>query len=340
MIGGDPRMIRTARRATGIALAACVAVAAAACSSSGGKAAEQPNAGTAAGKANTPAITIAMITHGAPSDTFWDIIRKGADAAAAKDNVTVKYSSDPSSGNQANLIQTAIDSKVDGIAVTLPDPPALAPVIKKAIAAGIPVVAFNAGINDYAGSGALSYFGSDETLAGETGGKRASDEGYKHVLCVIQFQGQVQLEARCNGVQSSFTSGKYDKIYVNGNDRPAESSTIAAKLKQDPSIDFVITLGAPDALAAMQAIKDSSSKAKLGTFDFNPQIPPKIQSGELQWAIDQQPYLQGYESVDSLWLYKANGNILGGGKPTLTGPFFVDKTNVDFVGKFAAAGTR
>jgi simple sugar transport system substrate-binding protein len=332
-------MIRLRHHPLVAVLAVLLLLAAAGCSSSGGKKAEQASQDVSAGKANTPNMTIAMVTHGAPSDTFWDIIRKGASAAAAKDNVTLKYSSDPDSGKQATLIQSAIDSKVDGIAVTLPDPPAIAPAVKKAIAAGIPVVAFNAGIGQYQESGALSYFGSDESLAGQTAGKRASDDGYKHVLCVIQFQGQVQLEARCDGVKSTF-SGKWDKIYVNGNDRPAEQSTIAAKLKQDSSIDFVITLGAPDALAAMNAVKDSGSKAKVGTFDFNPQIPPKIESGELQWAIDQQPYLQGYLSVDSLWLYKTNGNVLGGGKPTLTGPFVVDKSNIGVVGKFAASGTR
>jgi simple sugar transport system substrate-binding protein len=305
--------------------------AAAACSSSGGKQEEQQAATGGAGKANTPEITVAMITHGAPGDTFWDIIRKGAQAAAAKDNVKFQYSSDPDSGKQATLIQSAIDAKVDGIAVTLPDPPAIAPAVKKAIDAGIQVVAFNAGIGQYTESGAMSYFGSDESLAGETGGKRAADEGFKNLLCVIQFQGQVQLEARCDGVKKTFT-GKWSKIYVNGNDRPAEQSTIAAKLKQDKNIDFIVTLGAPDALAAISAVKDSASKAKVGTFDFNPQIPPKINSGDLQFAIDQQPYLQGYESVDSLWLYKTNGNVLGGGKPTLTGPFVVDK--------FAEGGTR
>jgi simple sugar transport system substrate-binding protein len=332
-------MIRLRHHPLVAVLAVLLLLAAAGCSSSGGKKAEQASQNVSAGKANTPNMTIAMVTHGAPSDTFWDIIRKGASAAAAKDNVTLKYSSDPDSGKQATLIQSAIDSKVDGIAVTLPDPPAIAPAVKKAIAAGIPVVAFNAGIGQYQESGAMSYFGSDESLAGQTAGKRASDDGYKHVLCVIQFQGQVQLEARCDGVKSTF-SGKWDKIYVNGNDRPAEQSTIAAKLKQDSSIDFVVTLGAPDALAAMNAVKDSGSKAKVGTFDFNPQIPPKIESGELQWAIDQQPYLQGYLSVDSLWLYKTNGNVLGGGKPTLTGPFVVDKSNIGVVGKFAASGTR
>jgi simple sugar transport system substrate-binding protein len=332
-------MIRLRHHPLFAVLAVLLLLAAAGCSSSGGKKAQQASQNVSAGKANTPNMTIAMVTHGAPSDTFWDIIRKGAGAAAAKDNVTLKYSSDPDSGKQATLIQSAIDSKVDGIAVTLPDPPAIAPAVKKAIAAGIPVVAFNAGIGQYQESGAMSYFGSDESLAGQTAGKRASADGYKNLLCVIQFQGQVQLEARCDGVKSTF-SGKWSKIYVNGNDRPAEQSTIAAKLKQDPSIDFVVTLGAPDALAAMNAVKDSGGKAKVGTFDFNPQIPPKIQSGELQWAIDQQPYLQGYLSVDSLWLYKTNGNVLGGGKPTLTGPFVVDKSNIGVVGKFAASGTR
>jgi simple sugar transport system substrate-binding protein len=332
-------MIQLHRHPLRVALLAVLLLAAAACSETGGRQEEAPAAGAEAGRANTPEMTVAMITHGAPGDTFWDIIRKGAEAAAAKDNVKFQYSSDPDSGKQATLIQSAIDAKVDAIAVTLPDPPAIAPAVRKAIDAGIPVVAFNAGIGNYQDSGALSYFGSDESLAGETAGRRASEGGYKNLLCVIQFQGQVQLEARCDGVKKTFT-GNWQKIYVNGSDLPSVKSTIAAKLTQDKSIDFVVTLGAPIALAAIDAIKESASKAKLGTFDFNPQIPPKITSGELQFAIDQQPYLQGYMSVDSLWLYKTNGNVLGGGLPTLTGPFLVDKSNIDIVGKFAEAGTR
>lgn len=332
-------MFKHRKQGGALAVLLCLVVAAAGCSSSGGKEAEQAQTNVAAGQANTPQITIAMVTHAAPGDTFWDVIRKGAIAAAAKDNVTLRYSSDPDSGKQANLIQSAIDSKVDGLAVTLPDPPALVPAVKKAIAAGIPVVGFNAGIGKYQGAGLLSYFGSDETLAGQTAGKRMSADGYKHELCVVQFQGQVQLEARCAGVQSTF-SGKSSKLYVNGADLPSVRTTIAAKLKQDPSIDFVVTLGAPIAVNAESAIKDSNSKAKLGTFDFNPQIPARIKGGQLQWAIDQQPFLQGYLSVDSLWLYKTNGNVMGGGQPTLTGPFLVDKANADAIAKFAANGTR
>jgi simple sugar transport system substrate-binding protein len=189
------------------------------------------------------------------------------------------------------------------------------------------VVTFNAGIGDYQQSGALAYFGSDETVAGEAAGKKASDEGAKHVLCVIHAQGQIQLEARCSGVQKTF-NGQYTKVYVNGTDMPSVRTTIAAKLKQDPSIDFIVLLDAPVALTAISAVSDAGSKARIGTFDFNPQIPPKIKDGQLAFAID------------ALWLYKTNGNVLGGGKPTLTGPYLVDKSNVDFVAKFAEGGTR
>ncbi len=58
----------------------------------------------------------------------------------------------------------------------------------------------------------------------------------------------------------------------------------------------------------------------------------------MQWAVDQQPYLQGYESVDALWLYLTNGNILGGGQTVLTGPAFVDSSNVAQIAQYAASG--
>ena len=77
----------------------------------------------AAGQAaSTPRIKVALITHAAAGDTFWDIVRKGAEEASAKDNVELLYTSDPEAGRQAQLIQQAIDQKVDGIAVTLAKP--------------------------------------------------------------------------------------------------------------------------------------------------------------------------------------------------------------------------
>jgi len=161
------------------------------------------------------------------------------------------------------------------------------------------------------------------------------------VLCVLQAQGQVQLEARCDGVKQGLGStGTMEKLYVDGTNNSAMLSSMSAKLSQDKSIDHVITLGAPVALVALQAVGQANSSAKVVTFDTNPALVTKIKSGQVVWAVDQQPFLQGYESIDALWLFKVNGNILGGGQTVLTGPSFIDSSNIGKVAVYASRGTR
>jgi simple sugar transport system substrate-binding protein len=332
---------RSRRLAPIVAVAAAAALTLAGCSSSsGGKKSEEGGAAASAGKASTPRMTVALVTHQSPGDTFWDIVRKGAQAAADKDNIKLVYSSDPNAGNQANLVQNAIDQKVDGIAVTLAKPDALKAVIGKANSANIPIVGLNSGLSDWKKLGLMEFFGQDETVAGEALGNRLNTEGAKKVVCVIQEQGNVGLTQRCDGVKKTF-SGTTETLYVNGTDPTSVKSTITAKLKQDSAIDHVVTLGAPIALIAVQSVTDAGSKAKIATFDLNKDLTGAISKGTIEFAVDQQPYLQGYLAIDSLWLYKNNGNYMGGGEqPVLTGPAFVDKSNVDKVAEFAAKGTR
>ncbi|MFK0294018.1 substrate-binding domain-containing protein [Streptomyces sp. NPDC090442] len=324
-----------------MALTSAAALTLAGCSSSsGGKKSEEGEANASAGKATTPRMTVALVSHQAPGDTFWDIVRKGAEAAAAKNNVKLIYSADPNAGNQANLVQNAIDQKVDGIAVTLAKPDALKSVVAKADRAGIPVTGLNAGLSNWKEFGLLSFFGQDESVAGEALGNRLNKTGTKNAVCVIHEQGNVPLTQRCDGVKKTF-SGKLQTLYVNGTDMPSVKATITAKLKQDSAIDQVVTLGAPIALTAVQSASDAGSKAKVATFDLNKQLTDAISKGTISFAVDQQPYLQGYLAVDALSLYKNNGNHSGGGEqPVLTGPAFVDKSNVEKVAGFAANGTR
>ncbi|WP_143673555.1 substrate-binding domain-containing protein, partial [Streptomyces griseiscabiei] len=212
--------------------------------------------------------------------------------------------------------------------------------IAKAEKAGIPVVGLNSGMEVWQEQGLLSFFGQDEQVSGEAFGKKLNETGAKHAVCVIHEQGNVSLEARCAGVKKTF-KGETENLYVNGTDMPSVKSTVTAKLKQDTSIDEVVTLGAPIALTSVQSVDDANSKAKVATFDLNKELTDAIKAGDIEFAVDQQPYLQGYLAVDSLWLYKNNGNYSGGGEaPVLTGPAFVDKDNVDQIAKFAAKGTR
>jgi simple sugar transport system substrate-binding protein len=237
-------------------------------------------------------------------------------------------------------VQNAIDQKVDGIAVTLAKPGAMKDVIGKAGKANIPVVGLNSGLADWKKLGLLEFFGQDESVAGEAFGKKLNEVGAKKAVCVVHEQGNVGLTQRCDGVKKTF-EGDVENLYVNGTDMPSVKSTITAKLKRDSDIDHVVTLGAPFAMTATQSVGDAGSKAKVATFDLNKNLTGAIKKGTIEFAVDQQPYLQGYLAVDSLWLYKNNGNYSGGGEqPVLTGPAFVDKSNVDRVAEFAAKGTR
>jgi simple sugar transport system substrate-binding protein len=314
------------------------ALALTACSSSGGRTPEAANDGGGGAVASTERINVALITHAAPGDTFWDIVRKGAEEASAKDNVELQYLSDPEGGRQAQLVEQAIDQGVDGIAVTLAKPDALAGALKKAEDVGIPVVSLNAGEDRSAELGAITHFGSNEKLAGEAVGDRLASDGYKHPICVIQEQGHVGLENRCAGVKAKVPDTEV--LYVQGTDMTQVESTVTAKLQATKAADVVIGLGAPFTLTILQAISGAGSDAKVASFDMNAELAQKIVDGDILFTVDQQPWLQGYGAVDALWLNKRGGFEIGGGQPVLTGPTIVDQESAEQVLQFAEQGVR
>jgi simple sugar transport system substrate-binding protein len=322
-----------------VATLAALTVLATGCSSTGGKPRENGGA-MSGGTADTPRATIAMITHGVPGNAFWDVVRKGAETAAAKDNIELRYSADPQAPNQANLLQTAIDSKVDGIAVTLAKPDAMAAGVQAALKAGIPIVGLNSGFDAWQKLGVQQYFGQDENIAGQAAGKRLAAEGAHKVLCVIHEQGNVSLEARCAGIKETLTGGDVEILNVNSADMPSVEATLTAKLQQDPSIDHIATLDSSIGHVAVQAKANTGSKATIVTFGTDAELVKEIKNGDVAWANDQQPFLQGYLAVDSLWLYLNNRNTIGGGQAVLTGPAFIDKSNIDAIAQYATNGTR
>ena len=191
-------------RLAAIAGASVLVFGLASCSSTGGKP-QQNGGGMGAGQANTPRVTVAMITHEVPGDSFWDLIRKGAQAAADKDNIELRYSNDPEAPNQANLVQSAIDSSVKGIALTLAKPDAMAPGGQGCRSTRtFPLSRSTPASTTGKAMGVQEYFGQDEKLAGVAAGERLNADGAKKIICVIQEQGQVALESRCAGVKQGF----------------------------------------------------------------------------------------------------------------------------------------
>ena len=285
-------------------------------------------------------LTIAMVTH-SDEGSFWSVVKKGAQQAAQDEGVKLIWS--PSNNDpqkEAQLIDAAVSQKVDGLAVSVPNASAIKDSLAKAKAAGIPIVTLNSGADDFKSLGAITHVGQTETIAGKAAGARLKADGVKKVLCVIHEQNNIGLQQRCDGVKQGFGC-PVTNLQVKGTADIATTQTeIKSKLQADKSFDGVIALNPDIASAAKTAIKGASSNAKLATFDLSPNVLKDIQSGDVQFAVDQQQYLQGYLPVVFLKLYRENANTVGGGQPVLTGPGFVDKTNVATVQKLTEAGTR
>ncbi|MFE1249612.1 substrate-binding domain-containing protein [Streptomyces sp. NPDC058735] len=323
------------RLTRGPALAAAVCLLVTGCSALGA-AGDEADAAGGSGRG----MRVALVAHGNQGDAFWDLVRKGAEAAAAKDGVDLTFVSDADPAAQADLVRDAVRDKVDGIAVTLAKPAAMRGPVAQAKAAGIPVVGLNSGIDAWRPAGLLGYFGQDDSVAGRAVGDKLDGLEAKHALCVVHERGNVALEARCAGVKKAF-GGDTGNLYVDGTDQEALTAAIASRLRQDSSVDEVVANSAQVALSAVKAVRQSGSKAEVATFDLNEDMVEAIRRGDVRFAVDQQPYLQGYLAVDALWLYRTNGNVSGGGTaPVLTGPAFVTKSNVSAVAGLAAAGTR
>ncbi|MFR9675556.1 sugar ABC transporter substrate-binding protein [Streptomyces sp. TR06-5] len=329
------------RVVSGAVVAAVVAAGVAGCSSTGGKRAEERREQALKGGAgvDTPRWKVAMVTHSGDGDTFWDIVQSGSEAAARKDNIEFLYAHDDEAGRQAQLVKSMVDKNVDGLIVTLAKPEAMKGVVQRATDAGIPVITVNSGQDRSEEFGALTHIGQDEVVAGEAVGEALDRRGRKHVLCVLHEQGNVGLEQRCRGVENTF-DGRVERLYADGTSMPAVESSVTAKLQSTAGIDSVVTLGAPFAPTAAGAAEQAGSDATVATFDLNAQVVRGLQDGSLAFAVDQQPYLQGYEAVDLMWLKLYNGDVLGGGRPVLTGPQIVTPKDAGDLRKYTERGTR
>jgi simple sugar transport system substrate-binding protein len=323
-----------------LALTALVAAACGGKKDANGNAVSSSSSTQSVNQTQGSGLTFAMVTH-SDEGSFWSVVKKGAQQAAKDEGVKLIWS--PSNNDpqkEAQLIDAAVSQKVDGLAVSVPNASAIKGSLAKAKAAGIPIITLNSGAEDSKSLGAITHVGQTETIAGRAAGQRLKSDGVKKVLCVIHEQNNIGLQQRCDGVKDGF-GGSVTNLQVKGTADVATTQTeIKSKLQADKSFDGVITLNPDIATAAKTAIKGASSSAKLATFDLSPSVLKDIQAGDVEFAVDQQQYLQGYLPVVFLKLFRQNANTVGGGQPVLTGPGFVDKTNVATVQKLTEAGTR
>ena len=273
-----------------------------------------------------------MVTHGEGNDPFWPVVQKGGEDAARAIGADFEYIYNPSAdmADMASSIQAAAATSPDGMVISLPDPDSLGPAIKAAVAAGVPVITMNSGLESSASLGALMHVGQPEYLAGQSAGARAKAEGATKALCMIQEAYNTALVDRCEGygeaVPMEFTDTTSD---------PATIQTRAtAALQANPDVDAVLSVGPHVCDAVSKALDDLGMTVHHSCFDLSPAVMDLINAGKVAFTIDQQQRLQGYMPIIVLHLYNNGAGLLPGANIP-SGPGFVDKSNASSVAALA-----
>jgi len=292
--------------------------------------------------ASTPAhaTRIVVITHGQASDAFWSVVKKGVDDAGTLMGVEVQYQAPQSFDMVAmkQLIDAAVASQPDGLVVSIPDADALGDSIRAAVAAGIPVISMDSGLEVSRELGALLHMGIDEYPSGFAAGEKMKALGKTSGACVNMEVGNVALDLRCQGFADAL-DGK-SQVIATSNDPTEIRAGVAGYLQQHPEIDAVLTAGATAFDPALAAIEEAglSDQVAIGSFDLSPTMLEAIDQGKALFGIDAQQYLTGYYPVVFLTIYDQYGMV-----PTndvLTGPLFVMQDAAKQVIELSAQGYR
>lgn len=290
-------------------------------------------------------LRIVFVTHGQASDPFWNVVQNGARQAGSDVGARVEYQAPESFDMVAmsQLIDATVASSPDGLVISMPDADALGGAVGKAVAAGIPVVSINSGYDVAKELGIMAHVGQTEYEAGYGGGERLAEAGVTHALCVNMEVGNTALDLRCQGIADALreAGATSEVLSVEMGDPTESQQRIQAAVSSNADIDGIITLGPTAALPAIRALRsaDLLGEMKFATFDVSPEILDVIEAGEMLFAIDQQPYLQGYLPVTLIALYQRNENIVAN-DVLRTGPGFITPENVERLQELTLAGTR
>ncbi len=307
-----------------------------------------------------------LISHAPDSDSWWNTIKNAIKQADEDFNVQTDYRNPPNGdlSDMSRLIEQAAARNYDGVIATIADYDVLKGSMKKVTDKRIPLVTINSGTEQQSKElGAIMHIGQPEYVAGKAAGMKAKEAGVKSFLCVNHYATNPASFERCRGFADAIGVDFKSSTLDAGTDPTGIQTKVEAYLRNHPDTGGVLALGPNSAEPTIKALKNMGKAGKIwfATFDFSDDIAKAIQDGTIQFAIDQQPYLQGYIPVAVLAIVKkdhitdpvkieaalkANPKFQKrlsdyGLQPVYdpttirSGPGFITKANVDKVVKFA-----
>ncbi|MCS7486593.1 sugar ABC transporter substrate-binding protein [Marinomonas sp. BSi20414] len=279
-----------------------------------------------------------FISHAPDSDSWWNVIKNAVKQAASDMNVTVEYRNPPTGdlADMARIVEQAVATNPDGIVLSIADFDTLEGPLEKAAKKGIPFITMNSGTQEQSKAlGALLHVGQPEFAAGLGAGERAKKQGVKSFLCVNHYITNPASVERCMGFAKGLGVELGSQMIDSGSDPTDVETKVSAYLRKNPNTEAILTLGPTSAHPTLRALEKNRNLKDIyfGTFDLSGEISAAIKDGRINFAIDQQPYLQGYLPISFLTLYTRYGLIPS--NDVNSGPGFITKDNIALVEKYA-----
>ena len=287
-----------------------------ACTNGNGEAGGDGNGGGGAGNfPETPEYNFVFVNHVTTNPFFVPTVYGIEDAGAILGTGHQWTGSEGSDiGEMVNAMETAIGGGADGIGVALVDLEAFNGPTDDALAAGIPVLSYNAD----APNSRLAYVGQDLYGSGFEMGNRIVDlVGSGKVALFIATPGQLNIQPRIDGALDAIAESGADIEAVDiatGADLTEELNNVEAWYlgNQDATGMFAVDAGSTQAVG--QVVRDHSARDNAlvgaGGYDLLPETVELVADGVLDFTIDQQPYLQGFLPVVYLYLWKLSGGVV------------------------------
>jgi simple sugar transport system substrate-binding protein len=266
------------------------------------------------------------------TNTFFTPTQNGAADACKLLGCSYQWTGSQTSNisEMVNAFNTGVAGGANGIAVSLIDPSAFNGPTTKALAAGIPVVAYNA---DAAGNARLAYIGQDLFKSGQQMGQHiAALVPSGDVGLFIATPGALNLQPRIAGAQATLKSHPSitPHVVATGAAQSQELTTIDSYVSGHPTYKGFFAVDGGSTAATAQALQKHGLPAKGvkgGGYDLTPITEQLLAAGVIQFTIDQQPYLQGFFPILEMYMYNVTQKLTGMADVD-TGLKFLDKTTI------------
>jgi simple sugar transport system substrate-binding protein len=267
--------------------------------------------------ASHPKYHFVVVNH-VTTNSFFTATIDGIQDACALTGCSYQWTGSANSvvSQMVSAMNTAIAAKANGIGVALIDNTAFNTPVDTALGHGIPVIAYNADVEAGFTNNRMSYVGQNNLTAGAAVAKEVLQHVSKGDLVagVIATPGTANLQPRITGAKPVFAKAgvEFQQVGTSPTEGSPETNKISSWYAGHKDVKFMFSVDGGDSDALATFVSANKLKGKVGAsgWDVGTPVIDAVSGGNLDFTIDQQAYLQGFDTIMQLYLYNVSGGLM------------------------------